>query len=102
MSPVEICAEEDVFTSTKSYVKTGLVERAHAALRSARASLTMIMYCVGMCHGDDDRRRRDAPPRQRQRQRRGVQHHQQGAGVSDTLGEPVRRPVGVYECGVLQ
>jgi len=40
---VEICAEEDVFTSTKSYVKTGLVERAHAALRSARASLTMTM-----------------------------------------------------------
>jgi hypothetical protein len=23
-------------------------------------------------------------------------------GVSDTLGEPVRCPVGVYECGVLQ
>ena len=23
-------------------------------------------------------------------------------GVSDTLGEQVRRPVGVYECGVLQ
>ena len=80
---------------------------ARATSESTTSSRSVILVVRHVAAGVSRARKVNAGPASCDRKRaaraaqikHAVSVHQ---AVSDTLGEPVRRPVGVYECGVLQ